>query len=138
MLGPSSILNVAIQGRADGLGAYVQTTDVEQVLDLSPASASARISLRLSGLCPYGMFEGSDFRVTLIRFGAMRTEPDAAVGSLFALESSALVDALGMPVPSQQLMVLMARGHGTSGSIQLVSRSLGERLLRAFPSIYRA
>jgi hypothetical protein len=138
MLGPSSILNFAIQGRCDGLGAFVQTTDVEQVIDLSQASAEARISLRLSGLCPYWMFEGSDFRVTLIRFGDMRLGQDVGVGSLFALDSNGLLDALGLPIPPHELMVLMARGHATSGSIQLVSRSLGERLLRAFPSIYRA
>jgi len=53
-----------------------------------------------------------------------------------ALDCAQLFDARGVSIASSSLMLLNVRGHGTSGSIQLVSRSLGERLLRFYPSIY--
>lgn len=145
VLGENSALHFEI-ARADGqVGLNYDFMEVRQHLDLSATSASAQVRLYLrsgflsgnagtigvSGYHPFG-----EYRFTLIRYSALTLPRQARLGDLFDLDCVQLFDACGLPVVADTLMLLNVRGHGRSGSIQLVSRSLGLRLLKSFPSIY--
>jgi len=147
VLGNDSALNfelVEADGRA---GVGYDIIEVRQCLDLSAVTESAKVRLCLrsghaiealdvKGIAGY--FPFNEYRFTLIRYGALRLRGRIRLASLFALDCAQLFDARGVPIASESLMLLNVRGHGTSGSIQLVSRGLGERLLRSYPSIYSA
>jgi hypothetical protein len=139
MLGPSSILHVTLPACLGLVHAANELTEVEQLLDLSAASAKERVCLRLSGaLSAVDHARMSECRLTIIRYGALRMESSVVLGDLFEIDDSLLMDGSAGRDGSTAWMLLNARGHGTSGSIQLVSRPLGARLLRAFPSVYSA
>lgn len=99
---------------------------------ISPSSGALRGAMGVVGFYPFG-----EYRFTLIRYGAIRFGTYAKLADILVLDCS-LCDARGVPIPAQSLMLLRVRGHGSSGSIQLVSRSLGLRLLESYPSIYSA
>lgn len=99
---------------------------------ISPSSGALRGAMGVVGFYPFG-----EYRFTLIRYGAIRLGTYAKLADILVLDCS-LCDARGVPIPAQSLMLLRVRGHGSSGSIQLVSRSLGLRLLESYPSIYSA
>lgn len=116
-----------------------ELVEVEQLLDLSAASPEHRVRLRLSG--PSDAADPLlwvDCRLTIIRYGALRMDASVGLGALFEIDCLLLTGGRPDRIESSAWMLLNARGHGTSGSIQLVSRPLGERLLRAFPSVYSA
>ena len=139
MLGPGSVLQVGLPVGLDSCEPVHELVEVEQLLDLSAATAEQRVRLRLSGPTgPLDLLMGVDYRVTVIRYGALRKDPSVGFGELFDIDC--MHPAGGWPerLGSSVWMLLNARGHGTSGSIQLVSRPLGERLLASFPSVYQA
>lgn len=138
MLGSGSVQHFSIVSAGPGRAQVDSLIEVEQVLDLSAATPSGRACLRIKGEGGGVTYCTKEFRVTLSRYGALRVATGVRLGDLVGLDCDSLFDENGAPMSSSSLMLLFARGHGTSGSIQLVSRSLGERLLRAFPSIYQA
>lgn len=139
MLGPGSVLHVGLPVDPGSAEVGEELIEVEQLLDLSAASGAARVRLQLSGgFAVYDPLRLLDFRLTLIRYGALRMDPSVGLGELFEIDCTILTGGRPDRVESAAWMLLNAHGHGTSGSIQLVSRPLGERLLRAFPSVYSA
>jgi len=147
VLGDGSVLNFELveANREPGFGYDI--IEVSQCLDLSAVVAPAKVRLCLrSGHAVRhlgvrvvdGYFPANDYRFTLIRYGALRLSVRARLASLFDLDCAQLFDARGVPIASESLMLLNVRSYGSSGSIQLVSRGLGERLLRFYPSIYSA
>ena len=145
VLGENSALHFEIAKVDWHVGSGYDFMEVRQFLDLSATSVSARVRLYLrsgylnsnvgsigvSGYHPLG-----EYRFTLIRYSALTMASQARFGDLSDLDCSQLFDAYGLPVAADTLMLLKACGHGTSGSIQLVSRDLGLRLLKSYPSIY--
>jgi hypothetical protein len=145
VLGNDSALNFDLV-EADGQpGVAYDVIEVRQCLDLSAVAldAKVRICLRsgsfgssLGVLGVLGYYPFGEYRFTIIRYGALRLRSHARLADLLALDCTQLFDARGVSIASDSLMLLNVRGHGTSGSIQLVSRSLGLRLLKSYPSIY--
>jgi hypothetical protein len=121
--------------------------EVRQHLDFTDVTFARPVTFRLRsavghpdgygqgvvGFCPLG-----EYRFTLIRYGAIRFGAYVRLSDVLVLDCTALRDAKGEPIARESLMLLRVRGHGAWGSIQLVSRSLGLRLLHAYPSIYSA
>jgi len=145
VLGENSALHFEITKVDWQVGLGCDFMEVRQYLDLSETSVSARVRLYLRsgyltsnvgtiGVSGYHRF--GEYRFTLIRYSALTMARQVRLGDLFDLDCSQLFDAYGLPVAADSLMLLKACGHGTSGSIQLVSRSLGLRLLKSYPSIY--
>jgi hypothetical protein len=145
VLGNDSVLHFELL-EADGHpGAAYDVIEVRQCLDLSAVSREAKVRICLrsrpfgnsqGGVGVLGFYPFGEYRFTIIRYGALRLRSGVNVADLLALDCAQLFDARGVSIASSSLMLLNVRGHGTSGSIQLVSRSLGERLLRFYPSIY--
>lgn len=147
VLGSDSTLNFELL-QADGqAGVDYDIIEVRQCLDLSGVTESAKVRLSLrsghvidamgvKGVA--GFFPFNEYRFTLIRYGALRLRGQPCLASLFDLDCTQLFDARGEAIASETLVLLNVRGHGTSGSIQLVSCGLGERLVRSYPSIYSA
>ena len=145
VLGNDSALNFELI-EADGQpGVGYDVLEVRQCLDLSAVSGTAKVriclrsgyfssSLGVIGVLGYYPF--GEYRFTIIRYGALRLRSHARLADLMALDCTQLFDARGVSIASDSLMLLNVRGHGTSGSIQLVSCSLGLRLLKSYPSIY--
>ncbi len=145
VLGNDSALNFELVEAEGQAGVGYDVVEVRQCLDLSAVSGAARVRLCLrsghvtealgvmgvAGYYPFG-----EYRFTLIRYGTLRHREQASLASLFDLDCTQLFDARGVAIAPESLLLLNVRGHGTSGSIQLVSRSLGERLLRSYPLIY--
>lgn len=145
VLGTDSILNFEIAEAEGQAGVGYDIVEVRQCLDLSAVSGTGRVRLCLrsghateamgvmgvAGYYPFG-----EYRFTLIRYGALRHREQASLASFFDLDCSQLYDARGVVIAPESLLLLNVRGHGTSGSIQLVSRSLGLRLLKSYPSIH--
>ena len=145
VLGNDSALNFELVKAEGQAGVGYDVVEVRQCLDLSAVSGTARVRLCLrsghvtealdvmgvAGYYPFG-----EYRFTLIRYGALRHREQASLASLFELDCTQLFDARGVAIAPESLLLLNVRGHGTSGSIQLVSRRLGERLLRSYPLIY--
>lgn len=140
MLGPGSVVHVEVRaGRPGESSGGCEWTEVDQLLDLSAASDADRVCLRLTGdFVPWQSSDRAERRLTLIRYASMRMNAGVKLGDLFYLDCSGLRECSQDASAPHAWMLLNARGHGTSGSIQLVSRSLGERLLESFPSIYHA
>lgn len=119
--------------------------EVTQQLDLSDVTPARPVRFRLKspgvgqpqnwsvvvGFYPFG-----EYRFTLIRYASLRVGACAKLADILVLDCTALRDARGAPISNDSLMLLRFHGHGSSGSIQLVSRSLGLRLLQSYPSIY--
>jgi hypothetical protein len=145
VLGNDSSLGFDLVDAEGQAGEGYDVIEVRQCLDLSAVSGTpkVRICLRsgpfnsssgipgISGYYPFG-----EYRFTLIRYGALRLGNRPRLSDLFELDCAQLFDARGVSITSDSLLLLNVRGHGTSGSIQLVSRSLGLRLLKSYPTIY--
>lgn len=145
VLGNDSALGFDLVDADGQAGEGYDVIEVRQCLDLSVVSGTARVRICLrsghatealgvmgvAGYYPFG-----EYRFTLIRYGALRHREQASLASLFALDCAQLFDARGVVIAPESLLLLNVRGHGTSGSIQLISRSLGLRLLKSYPSIY--
>lgn len=145
VLGNGSALSFELADAEAPVGVGYDVIEVRQCLDLSEVTEAAKVRLSLrsghavdalgvpsvAGYYPFG-----EYRFTLIRYGALRHREQARLASLIALDCSQLFDARGVSIAPESLMLQNVRGHGTSGSIQLVSRSLGLRLLKSYPSIY--
>lgn len=145
VMGPGSVVDFTLAD-VDALpGRGCDLYEVTQQLDLSCVTASNPISFHLK--CPHGgrdrgwsvvagFYPFDEHRFTLIRYASLRVEPGAKLADILVLDCAALRDARGAPISNDSLMLLRFHGHGSSGSIQLVSRSLGLRLLESYPSIY--
>lgn len=147
VLGNDSALSFELADAEAPAGVGYDVIEVRQCLDLSSVSGAARVriclrsghateALGVMGVAGYYLF--GEYRFTLIRYGALRHRAQASLASLFVLDCSQLFDARGVVIAPESLLLLNVRGHGTSGSIQLVSRGLGLRLLKSYPSIYSA
>jgi len=147
VLGNGSAWSFELADAEAPAGVGYDVIEVRQCLDLSEATEAAKVRLGLrSGHAVdalgvpgvAGYFPFNEYRFTLIRYGALRLRGQPRLASLFDLDCTQLFDARGVAIAPESLLLLNVRGHGTSGSIQLVSRGLGERLLRFYPSIYSA
>lgn len=147
VLGNGSALSFELADAEAPAGVGYDVIEVRQCLDLSEVTKAARVRLRLrsghviealgvTGVA--GFFPFNEYRFTLIRYGALRLWGRTRLASLFALDCTQLFDARGVVIAPESFLLLNVRGHGTSGSIQLVSRGLGLRLLKSYPSIYSA
>ena len=145
VLGNGSAWSFELADAEAPAGVGYDVIEVRQCLDLSVVEESTRVRLCLwsghviealgvTGVA--GFFPFNEYRFTLIRYGALRLRGQPRLASLFDLDCTQLFDARGVAIAPESLLLLNVRGHGTSGSIQLVSRSLGERLLRSYPLIY--
>lgn len=145
VLGNGSAWSFELADAEAPAGVGYDVIEVRQCLYLSEVTEAARVRLGLrSGhviealgvMGVAGFFPFNEYRLTLIRYGELRLRGQPRLASLFDLDCTQLFDARGVSIAPESLLLLNARGHGTSGSIQLVSRGLGERLLRSYPSIY--
>lgn len=147
VLGEGSALNFELVDAEAPAGVGYDILEVRQCLDLSQVTESTpvRLSLRSGKMAEAldirvvaGYYPPNEYRFTLVRYGALRLRWRLGLASLYTLDCSQLFDAHGVAIAPEALMLLNVQGHGTSGSIQLVSRRLGERLLRFYPSVYSA
>lgn len=143
--GPASTLTFEIRDAACSEGSGHSSYEVRQLLDLSGLSSAAPATLRIqsaSSACPTyfertpGFFVFDEYRFILIRFGAILLPVDTPLAELFKIDQQGFYDARGLPVAPGGFCLIRMHGHGGSGSIQLVSRPLAERLVQAYPNLY--
>jgi hypothetical protein len=147
VMGAGSVIDFSLAD-VDALpGEGCDLYEVRQHLDLTDVTLARPVIFRLSSLGGgalrgsrgvVGFYPFGEYRFTLIRYGAICFASYSKLADILVLDCSSLCDACGVPIPAQSLILLRVRGHGSSGSIQLVSRSLGLRLLESYPSIYSA
>jgi len=147
VMGAGSVVDVTLVDVDGQPGEACDLFEVSQQLDLAEVTASAPLTFRLKAAAGgrgrgwqgvVGFYPFGEYRFTLIRYGLIRLGSSLRLADIMTLDCRELWDARGLPIAPASLMLLNVRGHGTYGSIQLVSRSLGERLLGSYPDIYSA
>ena len=147
VMGPGSVIDFTLVD-VDALpGEGCDLFEIRQHLDFTDVTFARPVTVRLRSLADHregggkgiaGFYPEGEYRFTLIRYGAIHFCAYVKLADILVLDCAGLLDAKGAPIPRESLMLLRVRGHRAWGSIQLVSRSLGLRLLRAYPSIYSA
>lgn len=146
MLGPSSCLDFLVRSVDGQPGDVHSLLDIDHGLYLSEVTTDSPVRIRLMS-SPLGahdrfartdaFFPFSEVTCTLVRFGFLDLGSRQSPQGLFSLDTSLFKDSCGREVPSQDLALVLVRGHGYSGSIQLVTSRLASRLPRFYPGMYQ-
>jgi hypothetical protein len=144
LVGPGSTYEFNLVDTACEAQTSCNAYNVSQVLDLLALSVASPVVLRLAGVCCLkpnacgraGVCSPSKLYCTLFRYGEMLTRPQIRLSDVFILDCRGLIDCDGLQVAPDSLMLLKSHGHGSFGSIQLMSRALALRLLKFYPTIY--
>jgi len=147
VLGAGSVIDFDLVDVRAAPGEGCDLYEVKQCLDCTDVTVARPVTLRLrspgdgerQGARGVAGFQpGGEYRFTLMRYGAIRFASYAQLADILVLDCTDLWDTRGLPIPTETWMLLRVHGHASSGSIQLVSRSLGGRLLACYPSVYSA
>lgn len=145
IIGPASVLPFNVIDVSCHANSSYDNLEIRQLLDLSALSAEAPAFLKVQSpvsVSPIsfprttGFYPFEEYRFVLIRFGSILLPVGSLLGDLFKINVADFFDARGVPIDSTSFCLIRMRGHGGSGSIQLVTPHLADRLVRAYPTIY--